>query len=276
MALTIEALSMNSDMVSRHGGSLSLSDHMRIVGALMMRETVTRYGRQGLGLLWLVGEPLIFCFGVILMWSLLRPEYEHGIRVAPFIMTGYMCLLLLRHLIGANMNALLANGGLLYHRKISVLHIYMSRCVLEIASNTLAFIVVYFTLFVLGQVVAPENILLFYSGWFLLAWMCCGIAFVFAGLAFRFELFERVSPVIQYSLIPLSGVFTMLAWVPAKYREALLWIPIPHAVEMVRAGMFGEFTPTTFDPVYAIGWAAGLNFFGLILLARAKHHLEME
>lgn len=254
----------------------AISRHARIIGALMMRETVTRYGRQGLGLLWLIGEPLIFCFGVIVMWSIIKPEYEHGIRVAPFIMTGYMCLLLLRHLIGANMNALQANGGLLYHRKIAVLHLYFSRCVLEIAGNTLAFIIVYATLAALGQVSAPSNVLQFYAGWFLLAWISCGIAFVFAALALRFELFERVSPVLQYAMIPLSGAFTMLAWLPQNYREVLLWVPIPHAIEMLRAGMFGEFTDTYFDPVYAISWAAALNFLGLVLLARAKHHLETE
>jgi len=254
----------------------TLAHHGRIIGALMMRETTTRYGREGLGLLWLIGEPLVFCFGVIIMWSIIKPAYEHGIRVAPFIMTGYMCLLLLRHLIGANMNALQANGGLLFHRQIKILHLYFSRSILEIASNTLAFMVVYATLVVLGQVSAPANVLLFYSGWFLLAWICCGIAFVFSALALRYELFERVAPVLQYAMIPLSGVFTMVAWVPPTYRTVLLLVPIPHAVEMVRAGMFGEFTATTYHPVYAISWAAGLNLLGLLLLARAKHHLEIE
>lgn len=254
----------------------ALARHSGIIGALMMRETVTRYGRQGLGLLWLVGEPLIFCFGVIFMWSLIKPEYEQGIRVAPFIMTGYMCLLLLRHLIGANINALQANGGLLYHRKITAFHLYFSRCVLEITGNTLAFAIVYATLGLLGQVSLPQNLALFYAGWFLLAWISCGVAFVFAALALRYELFERVAPVLQYALIPLSGAFTMLAWLPQNYREVLLWIPIPHAIEMLRDGMFGEFTATFYDAVYGVAWAIGLTFFGLVLLARAKHHLETE
>lgn len=254
----------------------ALTRHSRVIGALMMRETVTRYGRQGLGLLWLIGEPLIFCFGVIIMWSIIKPDYEHGIRVAPFIMTGYMCLLLLRHLIGANMNALQANGGLLYHRKITPFHLYFSRCILEIAGNTLAFAIVYATLGLLGQVDLPENIALFYAGWFLLGWISCGIAFVFAALALRYELFERVAPVLQYAMIPLSGAFTMLAWLPQNYREVLLWIPVPHAIEMLRDGMFGEFTATYYDAVYAVGWAIVLTFLGLVLLARAKHHLETE
>lgn len=250
--------------------------HARIIGALMMRETVTRYGRQGLGLAWLVGEPLIFCFGVLIMWTAIKPPYEHGIRIGPFIMSGYVCLLLLRHLITANMNALQANIGLLYHRQIKPLHIYISRCVLEFASNTLAFIVVYAVLVTLNQVGMPGDPLSLYAGWLLLGWMGSGLALVFAGLALQFELFERISGVLQYAMIPASGVFVMAAWLPENYRNVLMKIPMPHAVEMVRGGVFGDTVQTFHDPAYAMAWSAIFTFTGLILIARAKRHVEVE
>lgn len=59
----------------------ALQSHSRVVGALMMRELITRFGRDGLGFLWLVGEPLLFCLGVLGLWALIRPEYEHGVRL---------------------------------------------------------------------------------------------------------------------------------------------------------------------------------------------------
>ena len=102
-----------------------------------MREIMTRYGREGIGFLWLIAEPLGFCVGVIILWTVLKPEYEYGLRVAPFVMSGYMCLLLLRHIVGHSMTALQANIGLLYHRKITPLHIYISRAILELAGATL-------------------------------------------------------------------------------------------------------------------------------------------
>lgn len=46
-----------------------IKNQARIIGALMMRELITRYGREGLGFLWLVLEPLVFCFGVMGMWG---------------------------------------------------------------------------------------------------------------------------------------------------------------------------------------------------------------
>lgn len=101
----------------------------------MMREMATRFGREGLGFAWIVGEPLLFCFGVMILWSATKPEYEHGVRLIPFVMTGYMSLILIRHLIGALSSALQANLGLLYHRKISPIHIFASRAMIEIGAR---------------------------------------------------------------------------------------------------------------------------------------------
>lgn len=250
--------------------------HRTIIGALMMREIITRYGREGIGFLWLVAEPLLFCLFVLVLWSAIKPEYEHGIRIGAFVMTGYMSMLVIRHMISGCMAAVQANVGLLHHRQISVLHIYISRVLLEFAGTTIAFIVVYIILLVLGQVHLPANYLLLYSGWLILSVQSVGIAWILSALALRSEVIERVVPVLQYGLIPLSGAFVMAAWLPQNYREILLLVPMPNAVEMVRAGVFGEFVKTYYHISYAVAWAGALNLVGLLLLSRARHYLESE
>jgi capsular polysaccharide transport system permease protein len=254
----------------------ALRSHSRVIGALMMRELITRFGRDGLGFLWLVGEPLLFCLGVLGLWSLIRPEFEHGIRLGPMVMTGYMALLLLRHQIGWSLNALSANQGLLMHRGVSVLHLYLARNLLEVVGATAAFAVVYLLLAALGQVGAPADWGLLYGGWFLLALMGFGLALIFAGLAQRFAVMERIVPVLTYGLIPISGAFFMVAWLPPAIQDAVLLVPLPHAVEMLRAGVFGEFVETRWDPVYAIGWSGILILLGLALTAGARDRLEAE
>jgi capsular polysaccharide transport system permease protein len=253
-----------------------VSRNARVVGALMMREIVTRFGREGLGFLWLIGEPLLFCLGVLVMWSIIKPAYEHGIRVAPFVMTGYMCLLLLRHQISYSQGAVQGNIGLLFHKQIAVIHIFLARNVLEFLGATAAFVVVYFVLACLGQVSWPQNLLLLYSGWLVLTLISIGLATVMAALAIRWEIMERVVPLMTYLLIPLSGAFFMVAWLPDRYQELYLLVPIPHGVEMVRAGVFGPFVETHYQPGYALAWAGGLNFLGLILLADARDRVDVE
>jgi len=254
----------------------TIEEHLRIVGALIMREILTRYGREGIGFLWLVVEPLMFCFGVLIMWSVIKPPYEHGIRLAPFLMTGYMSLLLFRHIVSHSISAVQANAGLLYHRQITILHIYFSRWLMEVAGATMAFVVVYVVLLCLGQVSPPHDVLLLYSGWFLMAFIALGVALIFSALAIQFEIVERIVQVVMYLMIPASGAFVMAAWIPDNYRPIFLRIPMPNAVEMVRGGVFGEFVKTYHNAAYAAAWAAGLILVGLLMLARAKKHLEIE
>lgn len=242
----------------------------------MMREMATRFGREGLGFAWIVGEPLLFCFGVMILWTATKPEYEHGVRLAPFVMTGYMSLILIRHLISSLASALQANLGLLYHREVSPVHIFTARAMIEIGGTTAAFVVVYLVLVAVGEVSLPSDYLALYGGWALLSWVSVGFALVLTGLAMRYDVFERLIGLISYLLIPLSGAFAMVAWLPPQFQKIILMIPFVHGVEMVRAGVFSEFTPTHFDVGYALLCGAVFNLLGLAMIAGARDRIAVE
>ncbi|WP_292052396.1 MULTISPECIES: ABC transporter permease [unclassified Brevundimonas] len=248
----------------------------RTLYALIMREMMTRYGREGIGFFWLIAEPLAFCLAVIALWSAIKPDYEFGIRVAPFTMSGYMCLLVIRHLVTHSLHALQANTGLLFHRKVRPLHIYISRAILEVLGSTLAFFIVYVLLLALGQVDLPKDWLLLYAGWFILAWVSFGFALVLAALSIRFDAVERLNNLLLYIMIPLSGAFVMAEYVPVSYREYFLYIPFPHAIEMVRAGIWGEFIKTHYTPWYPIAFGGVLILIGLAMLNMFSNHIETE
>ena len=250
--------------------------HFRILGALIMREMATRFGREGLGFAWVVGEPLIFCFGVLVLWSVTKPAYEHGVRLAPFVMTGYMALIMFRHMISYSMGAVSGNLGLLFHQKIKILHVYMARFLLELGGTTLAFLIVYLVLVAFGQVGWPADPLLLYYGWMSLFVLSVGIALVVSALAMEFDVVERIVPVLMYAILPFSGAFSMAAWLPPTYRAIYLAVPIPHPVEMMRAGVFGEFVETHYDPLYPLFWGGLLTVLGLIMISRAKEHIDAD
>lgn len=254
----------------------SLVRHGRLIKALVLREMLTRFGREGLGFVWVIGEPLVFCLGVMLMWSVLKPAYEHGIRVSAFVMTGYLSLLLFRHQISFALGALQANIGLLYHRQLRILHFFIARSVLEFLGATAAFVFVYACLLGLGDLSLPHDWFTLATGWLLLGWMGAGMALMFAALGMRYEVMERLVPVLTYALVPFSGAFAMTEWVPEPYRSVYLWIPLPHGVEMVRAGVFGEFVPTHYDPMYALLWGTIFVLLGLLLLSGAKDRVLAE
>ena len=248
----------------------------RIIGALVMRELITRYGREGLGFLWLVLEPLVFCFGVMGMWSLLKPEYEHGVRVAPFVMTGYMGLLLFRHIVSVFAGAIQANVGLMHHRRVKALHIFLTRGIMETAGGALAYVVVYLALLMIGVVEAPSNYLNLYIGFLLMAWLGMGFGLTMAALALKFEVVERIIPIVMYLMIPVSGAFIMVDWIPYAYQHLYLLIPLPHTIEMMRSSVFGEFVTTHYNPYYPLYFGAVLNMFGLTILNYTQKFIEVD
>jgi capsular polysaccharide transport system permease protein len=73
----------------------------RVVGALIVREIYTHFGRDSLGFAWIVAAPLVFAIPVLFVWRAVRNPNEHGISLMPFLWSGYLPLLLFRHLGGA-------------------------------------------------------------------------------------------------------------------------------------------------------------------------------
>jgi capsular polysaccharide transport system permease protein len=250
--------------------------HRRIIWALLLRELATRYGRENLGFLWVLGEPLLFCGSVSIMWSIIKPEYEHGIRIVPFVVTGYMPILLVRHMLSHGMYAVRVNAPLLYHRQVSVLHLFFARCLLELIGVTFAFLVICFGLAPFGLIEPPKDLHLVYVGWFLLAWISFGLAMIFGAIFELFEPIERFVSIITYLLVPLSGTFYMADWIPPHYRGYVLLLPFLNTVEMVRAGFFGEFVPTHYDIAYTVCWAVGLTTLGLALTTFVRRRVHVE
>ncbi len=250
--------------------------HRRIIWALALRELVTRYGRENLGFLWVIIEPLLFCSAVSVLWTVIRPTFEHGIRVVPFVVTGYMPILLVRHVLMHGMYAVRVNAPLLYHRQITILHLFFARALVEVVGVTFAFILIGLVLIPVGLLPLPENLLPIYAGWFLLAWMAFGLAMIFGSAFELFEPIERIVGVITYIMVPLSGTFYMAAWVPDKFRSYVLLIPFLNSVEMIRSGFFGGAVHSYYSVPYTIGWAAGFVLLGLIFTTFVRNRVHIE
>lgn len=252
--------------------------HRRILFALLMRELSTRYGRENIGFLWLIAEPMIFTSGVSIMWSMIRPSFENGIGIVPFVVTGYLPLILTRQVVGYTVGGVRNNAQLLYHRQISPLHLLLGRIIIETIGVTFAAVVILFIYHVAGLMPLPRDfsdVAYIYGGWFLLAWLSGGLAMTMGALAEIFDFVERFVQIITYILIPLSGAFLMAGSMPPKIRDVTLKVPFIHEFEMIRRGFFGESVVTYFNIPYAVAWAAGVSVLGLFLVQYVRGRVEL-
>src|SRR6516164_1193448 len=155
-----------------------LAVQRRVIGALLIREIYTRFGRQSLGFVWIVAEPLVFAVPVLFMWSAIRGTHEHGLSVMAFLWSGYLPILLFRHLGGRVLMFISANAGLLYHRRVTIFDIFVGRALLEIGGNIAALIVSFALLYAIGAVDVPRNLPMFYVGYFFMIWWAVAAALI--------------------------------------------------------------------------------------------------
>jgi capsular polysaccharide transport system permease protein len=247
----------------------------RVLGALLMREVVSRYGRENIGFLWLVIEPMILTAGVMILWSLFRSE-PHGVALVAFVFSGYMPLTLWRHVSSRAVLCLRQNLPLLYHRQVRLLDSVVARSVLEAAGTTLALVVVYTAIRLAGIIEPYADLGRMIAGWLFMAWLAFGAGLVLAAASESFDFIEKLVAPFQYLILPISGTFFMVAWLPARGQEWALQVPLVHCFELFRAGLFGDSTLTFYDTSYLACCCLFITALGLLMIRRASKHVGFE
>jgi capsular polysaccharide transport system permease protein len=248
----------------------------RVVGALLIREVYTRFGREGLGFAWIVFEPLVFAIPVLLVWSLVRGSYDHRTPMMPLLWTGYLPILLFRHIGGRMLLFVRVNAGLLYHRQVTIFDLYLARCVLEIASNLTAVVASFVLFYAIGLLDMPQDLPMFYLGYFYMIWWSAAVGLIIGGLSERTEWVEKIWTPFSYLYMFFSGFGYLAAWLPPALRSWALCMPSLQAYEMIRAGMLGASIKTYGDPVYLTKILAILTLFGLLIMRDARKYVVAE
>ena len=253
-----------------------LATQWRVIGALLIREIYTRFGREGLGFGWILLEPLIFAVPVLLVWSVARNPYEHGIPLIPFLWCGYLPILLFRHVCGRMLLFVRVNAGLLYHRQVTIFDVFVARLVLEVASNMTAVVASFALFYSLGWLDFPADLPMFYLGYFYMIWWSAAGALIIGALSERTEWAEKLWQPYSYLYIFFSGFFVMAEWLPKGIRSWALYQPSLQGYEMIRGGMFGSAVKTYGDAGYTTLALAVLTLIGLVLMRQSRKYVVLE
>lgn len=238
----------------------------KVVGALLMREIITRYGRHNIGFLWLFVEPMLFTLGVTTLWSFSGLKHGSNLPITAFAVTGYSAVLLWRNMPGRCINAVMPNSPLMYHRNVRVIDIFWSRLILEAMGATISFVVLSLFFIGINWMSPPEDLIKVMAGWLYLAWFGSSLAILMGSLSERSELVEKLWHPTSYLLFPLSGAAFLVDSTPFLFQKVVLWLPMVNAIELMREGYFGSVINARYDTAYL--------FESCILLTLAAFSME--
>jgi capsular polysaccharide transport system permease protein len=245
----------------------------RVIGALIIREMHTRFGRHYLGYAWLFFEPLLLgtCIGFI---HLLR---DQATVFGPFefYAVAYIVFFVFRGIINRASTAIPSNIGLLYHRTITLPDIFFARHIIETVSCIGVLVVLLFALFAINGDL-PENPTKVGLAMIGMALLSQGIALMAAALTHAVEGIERGVHAMTYLILPVCGMFFLVDWLPEWLQTLALYIPTVHIFELLRDGQFGSRLRTHYDLGYVAGWIMVTHLIGLAALRITRQRIGLE
>lgn len=245
----------------------------RTIRAITLRTVFVRYGRNNIGFVWTIIEPMILCLGVMFVWSLMGAQ-KHGVTVAEVVFTGYMPLTLWRHMTNGGVRLFTSSRDLLFHRRITLFDILFGRIVLEFIGTSAALLAVWIVLNSFGVIQDIARLDLLLLGWLMMAFAAMAFCAVLATLTEYSETSERFVQPMQYLNIPLSGCFFFVDWLPPWAQTLILYHPLVHCYEAFRAGYFGDAITTYFSFPYFAACAFVMSFVGILGVHKARGLIE--
>lgn len=248
---------------------------IRVIGALIIREMHTRFGRHRLGYLWLFFEPLLLGAMISLIHyrrgaggDALRSGFE-------FFSIGYILFFQFRGIINRAGATIGANRGLLYHRQVTLPDLFFARHLIEAVACTGVLVV----FVVIGMAMggeAPESAIKMLCAFGLMLLLAQGIALMVGAASAEWDGIERFVHAFSYVMLPVSGVFFMVAWLPEWLQELVLWVPTVHAFELLREGQFGDKVTAVYDLGYLAGWILVPHLLGLAALRITRQRIGLD
>lgn len=253
----------------------SFAIQRRVLHALLMREIITRFGRENIGVLWLVGEPMLFTIGVATLWTFVGLRHASEIPAVAFAVTGYSSVLMWRNSSSRSSSAIEQNKTLLFHRNVRVLDVLLTRSILETGGATCSFIVLASFFMFVGWMPPPIDMLEIVFGWVMLAWFGASLAMLIGAASAFSDVVERLWHPVSYILFPLSGAAFMVDWLPQELQKFVLLLPMVNGLEILREGWFGNTVQTHYSVGYMAACCLTLSLGGLYLQMEAGRRVEI-
>lgn len=240
----------------------------RTIGALILREMGSTYGRSPGGYLWALLEPLGAILLLALGFSLIVRTPALGSSFLLFYATGYLPFQIYLTIANKTATALSFSRPLLAYPRVTWLDTILARVTLNLLTGITVFLTLIFGILAVQDVqidLAPGPVA---AGIAIAALTGLGVGLVNCLLFGLYPVWEQIWSIITRPLFLASGVFFIYDNMPRVAQDILWWNPLLHATGEVRDGFYGTYDAPYVSLVYCFGVVLTLVALGLLLLRR--------
>jgi capsular polysaccharide transport system permease protein len=221
-----------------------LKGRARVLHALIIRETRTRFGESRLGYGWALIEPILHIALLSAMFALLMHGAPPiGLHFFLFYFTGLVPYLVFVHTSTSMMHGVTSNGALLQLPPVKPLDVILARGILEFATDIVVAVILLAGFAAIGIPAMPNDLASVATALLATALLGCGVGFINAVMQTLFRSWDKLWNNATRLLYFFSGIFYVPGMMPDWARDILTWNPLLHAVDWFRAGFYATYQP---------------------------------
>lgn len=247
--------------------------------AMFIREALARTMADRMAWFWMLFEPIAMILMMLAVRTVIMGRMRHidGAELIPWMITGLFGFFLVRENMMRPIGAIDANKGLFAYRQVKPIDPVLVRCYLEGLLKSFIFVLFIIAGTLLEVNLLPAEPLEALFAWFSLWCLGLGAGLIFSALAGLVPEVGKILRIISMPLLIISGVIFPLNFLPHDLLVYVMWNPIVHGLEALRAAFFPMYrTVQGASLVYLWYWALGMITIGLILHLRFELRLKRQ
>ncbi len=245
----------------------------RVLGALILREMATRYGRSWAGYFWAFAEPLAAITLLTLAFSQMMRSPPIGTSFALFYATGYLAFNVYVDISNTVSHAVQVNRKLLRYPSVTPLDAILARFILSLLTQLVVMSLMIATILLTRDVSVNISLPPILTAIAMAALLGLGVGTLNCVLFTFLPSWSNIWTVINRPLFIVSGIFYLVEDLPGHLKDLIWFNPLTHPVALMRSGFYGTYDAPSASPPYVFLLAACLLLVGLFLLRRHRSRI---
>jgi len=241
---------------------------LRAVGALVLREISTTYGRSPGGYIWAVLEPAAGIALLTLVFSIGFRTPPLGDSFALFYAAGILPLMMYADLAAKLGQTVQFSRALLAYPRVTYLDALIARLLLSLLTQVIVHAIILGFIILYLQPTTVFDLRKVGLAYLLIAALGIGIGTLNSFLTLAYPIWGTAWAVVNRPLYIISCVFFLFEAIPQPFSDYLWFNPLVHTAGLMRDGFYPFYHPTYVSVLYPLGVAAITTVAGLLLLNR--------
>ena len=249
---------------------------LRAIGALILREMATTYGRSPGGYAWALIEPVVGTAVLTSAFTFFVSRPPIGSSFELFFATGMVPFLMWMSVTNKIGTTLIFSRPLLVYPAVTFVDALVARFIVNFLTELMVFYVVMAGILMIYDTRSILDPLRLMEAVALLAMVSFAIGTMNAYLFMRFHLWHQVWSIITRPMMLISGVMMTFDALPDFVKDVLWWNPLIHIIGLVRMGFYPSYDGYYISVIYLVALSLTLTAFGFLLLEAYGRKLLSE